>query len=206
MRPFSISVSAVLALSLSACVSVLPEATSPDSLYRLGPMDATHALDHGTVSIRQPDAPRLYAGKAIASQGPDGSLRLVPGVEWSESATRMLQLGLLDTLGSSENGAAIAAGSGGRGAFELAWRLSDFTLAGTEARCRMELTLLDGTGAPISQSSVNETAIARSGDNGERAKAMAEAGRACVRRAADFLVDEIAEQQSKNEQASNPAT
>lgn len=175
------------AAALAGCVSVLPEPDAPGALYRFGPMPATHQLS-AVISIREPDAPRLFGGRAIASQAPDGSLRLVPGVEWADRATRMFQLSLLDTLDSSAGGAAISASEARAGDYVLSWRISDFSLTGDTARCQLELTLIpempDGV---VAQTGVTNTATASGRSASARAQAMAEAGRGCVREAADFV-------------------
>ena len=86
------------ATSLTACVSVLPEQKAPEGLYRFGPMDALHMID-ASVVVREPEASRLFGGRAIAAEDSSGALRLIKGVEWSDSATRLMQVALLDTLG-----------------------------------------------------------------------------------------------------------
>lgn len=174
---------------LAGCVSVLPEPEAADALYRFGPMPATRQLD-AVVKVREPEASRVFGGRAIASQGEDGALRLVPGVEWADPATRMFQLGLLDALGDEGAGAAIAASEARLGDYDLSWRVSDFSIAGGTASCRLELTLIEiaGEGA-VEQSSVTGTAEASGRRGVARAQAMAQAGRDCVRQAADFVAD-----------------
>lgn len=177
------------AAALAGCVSVLPEPEAADALYRFGPMPATHQLS-AVVSVREPDAPRLFGGRAIASQASDGSLRLVPGVEWADRATRMFQLSLLDALGSSANGAAISASEARAGDYVLSWRISDFSLMGDTARCQLELTLIPETPeGSMAQTGITNTATASGRSASARAQAMAEAGRECVRQAADFVAN-----------------
>ncbi len=177
------------AAALAGCVSVLPEPETADALYRFGPMPATHQLS-AVVSVREPDSPRLFGGRAIASQASDGSLRLVPGVEWADRATRMFQLSLLDTLDSSAGGAAISSSEAGVGDYTLSWRISDFSLTGNTARCQLELTLLPAASdAAVAQTGVASTVTADHRAASARAQAMAEAGRGCVRQAADFVVE-----------------
>ena len=179
------------ALSTAACVSVLPDPDTPDALYRIGPMSPDYALGADLV-VRQPEAPALMGGRAIASVDKDGAIRLLRGVEWAESATRMLQLGLLDALSPGPGGAALAPGAGGGAGLELSWRVSDFALHGDQARCRMELTLLDLSavdGAPV-QTEIAASIAVEGGRADDRASALAEAGRACVRAAAGFVSDQ----------------
>ncbi|MBU2604549.1 MAG: membrane integrity-associated transporter subunit PqiC [Alphaproteobacteria bacterium] len=179
----------IVAASLAACVSILPEKKAPEALYRFGPMESMHALD-ASIVIREPEASRLVGGRAIAAEDRDGALRLVKGVEWTDSATRMMQVALLDTLGGSDGGIAVASDTGAPTDYELAWRISDFTLSGTTARCRIEATLLEGRSRKVlAQTNVSTTAIALDSGNAARAKALTDAGRACVSDVAAFVAE-----------------
>ena len=179
----------IVAASLAACVSILPEKKAPEALYRFGPMESMHALD-ASIVIREQEAPRLVGGRAIAAEDRDGALRLVKGVEWTDSATRMMQVALLDTLGGSDGGIAVASDTGAPTDYELAWRISDFTLSGTTARCRIEATLLEGRSRKVlAQTNVSTTAIALDSGNAARAKALTDAGRACVSDVAAFVAE-----------------
>ena len=177
------------ATSLTACVSVLPEQKAPEGLYRFGPMDALHMID-ASVVVREPEASRLFGGRAIAAEDSSGALRLIKGVEWSDSATRLMQVALLDTLGGDNGGVAVASDTGAPTDYELAWRISDFTLSGTTARCRIEATLLEGrTRKVLAQTNVSTSAVALEGNNAARAKALTDAGRACVSDVAAFVAE-----------------
>ena len=177
------------ATSLTACVSVLPEQKAPEGLYRFGPMEALHMID-ASVVVREPEASRLFGGRAIAAEDSSGALRLIKGVEWSDSATRLMQVALLDTLGGDNGGVAVASDTGAPTDYELAWRISDFTLSGTTARCRIEATLLEGrTRKVLAQTNVSTSAVALEGNNAARAKALTDAGRACVSDVAAFVAE-----------------
>ncbi len=54
---------APLLLAATACVSVLPEAETPEGLYRFGAMPVHESVD-ATVIVREPDASRLVGGRA----------------------------------------------------------------------------------------------------------------------------------------------
>ena len=186
IRSISLLSSCVL---LSACISVLPEPETADALYRLRPVEASHALA-ADIIIREPEASRLYAGRAIASEAADGSLRLIPRVEWADAATRMLQIALLDSFaaGTETTGSASASSAGLHGDYELSWRISDFVVAGSTARCQLELTLLDGgTRRVISQKTVRTSSEAGSNGSRDRAMALSDAARSCVSQAADYI-------------------
>lgn len=186
IRPLAIIMSAAL---LAGCVNVLPEKETPDALYRFGPMDVAHVID-ASIVVREPEASRLVAGRAIAAEDSTGALRLVRGVEWTDSATQMMQIALLDSLGGAGRNVAVAAGSGAPADYELVWRISDFTLRGDDARCRLEATLLSGKDrSVIKQTTVSTTAVALNGSNAARAQALTDAGRACVGDVAAFIAD-----------------
>jgi len=179
----------VAALSLSACVSVLPEQETPEGLYRFGPMEAEYNLQ-ATLIVREPEASRLFAGRAIAAEDSSGALRLVRGVEWTDSSTRLMQTAMLDLFGGEGEGIAIVPGTGAPADYELTWQVSDFTLSGTTGRCRIRATLLDGrTRDVLTQKVVSTTAPASGDSNAARARALTEAGRACVRDVAAFVAD-----------------
>lgn len=184
------TLSLIAALMVPAgCVSVLPEPEVPAGLYRLGDIQPSLNLEH-TLIVREPEGGRVFGGRALASENSDGALRLIKGVEWAQSASRMLQSGLLDTFGTKGGGVALAKDVGAPGTFELAWRMSDFTVSGVNARCELEVTLLDGrTREPIKQQEVRASAIAVSDKASDRANALAEAARACVQGTAQFIAE-----------------
>lgn len=179
---------------LAACVSVLPEPKAPEGLYRFGPMEASYELE-ASVLVREPDASRLFAGRAIAAEGEDGAMRLLKGVRWSDNATRMMQTALLDTFDGTDGAVAMASGTGAVADYELAWRISDFTLAGGKARCRLEATLLDGRSRKIvDQTIVATEAVAVNKTNAARANALTDAGRACINEVAGFVAGQTTQE------------
>ncbi|MFN7055576.1 ABC-type transport auxiliary lipoprotein family protein [Hyphomonas sp.] len=176
-----------LPLLLAACVNVIPQPETPEALYRIGPMEPAHRLS-ASVVVREPEASRLFSGRAIAAEDATGALRIIRGIQWSDSATHMMQTALLDSLGGEGQGVAVGSSSGAPARFELVWRISDFTLSGTTALCRLEATLLDGRRRTvISQTNVATSAIALDNTNAARAKALTDAGRACVSDVAAFV-------------------
>jgi len=185
--------SAALAVTaLTACVSVLPEQEAPEGLYRFAPMTARHSLD-ATVAVREPEASRLFGGRAIASEDAAGALRLVRGVEWADSATRLMQVSMLDALDDEGQGVAVAFESGVAADYELVWRVADFTLAGTEARCVLEATLIEArTRKVVAQTNITASETAADSSNAARARALAGAGRACVGDASAFVAEKAA--------------
>jgi ABC-type uncharacterized transport system auxiliary subunit len=180
--------SAALA-SLAGCVNVLSQPEAPDAFYRIGPMEPMHRLN-ATVTIREPEASRLFSGRAIAAEDETGALRIVRAVQWTDNATEMMQGALLDSLSGEGEFAALPSNTSGPTQFELTWRLSEFTLYGETARCRLDATVLRGrTRGVAAQTTVETTAIALDPSNAARAKALTDAGRACVSELAAFIVD-----------------
>ena len=178
---------AIFLLALPGCVSVLPEPEVPSGLYRLGDIEPSVVISRDLV-VREPEGGRVYSGKAMAAVGDDGALRLIRGVEWSQPASRMLQTGLLDAIGTDGGGMALAKGTGAPGDLELAWRIADFTLEGRTARCEVQLTLLDGkTRKPLAQERIEAEASASSRRASDRAAALVEAARACVHESAEAI-------------------
>jgi cholesterol transport system auxiliary component len=179
-------------VALAACVSVLPEPDAPDGLYRFGAMTQTYPVE-AVVAVREPEASRLFGGRVIASEDAAGALRLVRGVEWADNATRLMQVAMLDALDDKGAGVAVALETGARADYELVWRIEDFSLAGTEARCDLEATLVEAnTRKVVAQTSVTSSASAAAASNASRALALAEAGRACVSEAAAFVSEKAA--------------
>ena len=174
-------------LMAASCLSVLPEPKSAKALYRLGPIAASQTVS-ATILVREPEAPRTFAGRAIAAESPDGALRYVPGVEWADNITRMMQLALLDSLQGIDGAVVLAYDTAAPGDYELDWRLSDFVLFGDEARCKVEVTLLDGrTRAPVAQELISARVAVSGTDNPSRTRALAEAARQCVADTAAFV-------------------
>lgn len=183
---------AVLPALLGACVNVIPQPETPEALYRFGPMESAHTLN-ATLVVREPEASRLFSGRAIAVEDATGALRIVRGIQWTDSATSMMQSALLDTLGGQGNHVAVPSDTGAPARYELAWRISDFTLRGDTARCRLEATLLEGRRRSVlSQTTVATSAVALNSSNPARAKALTDAGRACVSEVAAFVADATA--------------
>ncbi|WP_300381538.1 ABC-type transport auxiliary lipoprotein family protein [Henriciella sp.] len=180
-------------LSVSGCVSVLPEQPKPQAVYRLAEPERQVPVA-ATLVVREPDAPRLLSSRNIASEGPQGGYQIVPGVAWADRATRLFQVTMIDSFSAGGSGFAVDNGTGISGDYELYWRLHDFNLQGSEGVCRLSLTLMDGSNRkPIAQYS----ASARVGASGTgplaRARALAETGRDCVAEGARQVSDKISQ-------------
>ncbi len=180
--------------SLAGCVSVLPKTEAPEAYYRIGPIQPLHELT-ASVRIREPEASRLFSGRTIAAEDETGALRIVRGVQWTDNATEMMLGGLLDALNSDGEHAALPSGASGATEYEVTWRMSEFTLYGETARCRLDAALLTGRARSVlSQTTVSTTAVALDNTNAARAKALTDAGRACISELAGFIAEETAQE------------
>lgn len=192
-RAVSIAGCAICAALLPACVSVLPEQPRPEAVYQLA-LPGSQIPIATNVVIREPDAPRLFANRSIVAEGAGGGLRVVAGIAWADRATRMLQVTLLDAISSAGEGVAIDDTAGVSGAYELYWRVLDFTLKGDEGVCSVQLTLMDGRSRdPVAQGVASANVRAITSDKPARAQALAQAGRDCAIDAAEFIAGNAVE-------------
>jgi len=187
MKRLVVSLAALM--TLSACVSLVPEPDVPGALYRLGPAPVAQGVVlNRSVLVREPEASRILAGSEIAVRDEQGAIRLMKGAEWADRAPRMFQMTLLDHLGTDGSGFALLPGAGARADLELSWRLSEFALQGRTALARAELILLDGqTRKPLKKLTVTSSKQASNTTPGARAEALSAAGRDIIRQAGDFI-------------------
>ena len=178
----------VAAPALGACVSVLPEPQTPDALYRVDAQQKLDGLAHHLI-VREPEAPRLIAGQGMVSEGADGGLRLIPSVEWSGSATRQIQLAMIDSFAVGERGNALLPELGVVANYELATQLKTLSLAGETARCVMTVSVITSAERSLlALTEVRTTEQANSDSNRDRALALRAAASACAAGAAQFAV------------------
>ncbi len=177
----------------TACVSVLPEPDVSDALYRIEGQRSVKALPFN-ITIREPEAPRLVAGQAMVSEGNDGGLRLVPGVEWSGPASRQMQLAIIDSFDPAAEGAALLPEMGVLTDYELATHISTLRLIRDEAVCEMTVTLLRSTTRkPIEIEQVSARKMALDGSASDVAAAMQSAASDCAAATAGFAAKTLSE-------------
>nr|WP_070961478.1 ABC-type transport auxiliary lipoprotein family protein [Hyphomonas sp. Mor2] len=187
MRQTLISI-AILTPLLGGCLSVLPEPATPDALYQVEAAQKFDGLAQHLI-VREPEAPRLIAGQGMVSEGPNGGLRLVPSVEWSGSATRQIQLAMIDSFKVGESGNALLPEMGVSADFELGSQLKVLSLQGDRARCVMTLSLVrTGNRDLVALTEISASSMATSGNNRDRAIALREAASDCAAQAAQFAV------------------
>lgn len=115
-------------LSLSACVSLLPEST-PSAVYRLSsPEPRAWTGDQWTViEVVSPQAPGGLAGDEIALQMEDRHIAYMAGARWIAPAPRLLQTLIIDTINASDARLAPALPDDGvRADYELRLDLREF--------------------------------------------------------------------------------
>ena len=183
-----------LALALAGCVSVLPEPSTPDALYRIEARADGPAL-YASLEIREPEAPRLMAGAALVSEDFSGALRLIPGAEWAGPATRQIQLAVVDSFTLGEGGAAVLPESGVRTEYQLNSRVQTFGLVRDVAICELSANLIHaGDRKLIAQSKVLAERQPTSLKADDRAIALKAAAEECVAEMARFAVSALPSQ------------
>lgn len=188
IKTISFALSASL---LSACVSVLPEPERPDALYEIAATQDLTGLNHDLI-VREPEAPRLMAGQGMVSEGADGGLRLIAGVEWSEPATRQIQLAMIDSFKTGEAGNAVLPELGVLADYELASQLSILRLEGETAVCKMVVSLIETQGRSLlARRDIRASQLANGGGTSARAKALKTAASDCATQASAFAIETL---------------
>lgn len=176
-------------IALAGCAGVLPSPEPADALYRFGPLEPVYQLE-ASVTVREPEASRLLSGRTMAAEDSSGAMRYVRSVQWSDRSTSLLQEAVLDQLGGRDGNVALPAQAGAVTDYEFSWRISDLSLKGDTARCKLEGTLLRGTKRSVyRQTAISTSAEARGRTDASRAFALVDAGRACTREVAAFIAD-----------------
>jgi cholesterol transport system auxiliary component len=119
---------ALAALSVSACVSLLPE-SAPSAVYRLSSPAPQAWTGEGrtVIEVVTPQAPRGLAGDEIAIQMADGHIAYMAATRWIAPAPRIMQNLIVDTMNATESGLApILPEDGIRAQYELRLDLREF--------------------------------------------------------------------------------
>ena len=139
--------------------------------------------------------PATVRGCEIYCSHPDtlhGGLRLVPGVEWSGSATRQIQLAMIGSFETSEAGNALLPEHGVLAAYELASQIKHFRLEGETAICEMLVSLVGTRDRNlIAIADVDSRKQAVSSAASDRALALRDAASDCAASAAQFAIDAL---------------
>lgn len=188
------TISVALGVSLlSACVSVLPEPSVPDALYQIEARADLPGLTQDLI-VREPEAPRLMAGQGMVSEGSDGGLRLIAGVEWSGPATRQMQLAMIDSFKTGEAGNAVLPELGVLADYELASQLALLRVEGDMAVCKLVVSLIETQGRNLL---ARRDITASEPINGQRAATRAAALKTvaskCATEASAFAIEHLQE-------------
>ncbi|MEL7039945.1 MAG: ABC-type transport auxiliary lipoprotein family protein [Pseudomonadota bacterium] len=190
--PYTLSLLFVAALA--GCVSVLPEPEAPDALYSINAEQRFTTLSHNLV-IREPEAARLIAGQALVSEGADGGLRMIPGVEWSGPATRQIQMAMIDSFDPGASASAFAPELGVLTDYELASRLSALHLREETAICQMVVNVISSRDRTLmARTEVMASAEASSRAARDRALALQQAASDCAAQASAFAINVLSAQ------------
>lgn len=176
---------------LAGCVSVLPEPDGPDALYAI---EAASERQNLAVSllVRTPDAPQIVSGQAIAREDEVGAIRLIPKVEWSESAMRLLQLAIVESFGLEGDGTAVLSDTGLLAKYELLSHVRTFNLRGDDAVCAVDVMIVNvQTGQILDRSSVDIVRPVLSSRATDRARAMKDTAEVCVADIVDFAATSL---------------
>ena len=119
---------ALAALSMTACVSLLPE-TTPSAVYRLSSPEPRAWTGEGrtVIEVVPPQAPRGLAGDEIAIQMADGHIAYMAAVRWIAPAPRIVQNLIVDTFNAADTRLAPTLPEDGvRAQYELRLDLREF--------------------------------------------------------------------------------
>lgn len=177
----------------TACVSVLPEPEAPEALYRVEAVTEYSGLSQDLI-VREPEAPRLISGQNMISEGGDGGLRVVRGVEWSGPSTRQIQLAMVNSFKIGEAGNAVLPELGVLAQFELASQLKILRLRGETGICEMTVSLISTRDRSlIARTEITAQEDANSGSARDRAGALKTAASRCAAQATEFAISTLSE-------------
>lgn len=186
-----ISIIAASVCLATACVSVLPEPEAPEALYRVEAVSELSGLSQDLI-VREPEAPRLISGQNMISEGADGGLRVVRGVEWSGPSTRQIQLAIVNSFKIGEAGNAVLPEIGVLAEFELASQLKVLRLRGDTGMCEMAVSLISSRDRSLlARTQITARQEARSGSARDRALALKDAASDCAAQATQFAIDTL---------------
>lgn len=188
-----ISIIAASVCLATACVSVLPEPEAPEALYRVEAVNELSGLSQDLI-VREPEAPRLISGQNMISEGADGGLRVVRGVEWSGPSTRQIQLAIVNSFEIGEAGNAVLPELGVLAEFELASQLKVLRLRGDTGMCEMAVSLISSRDRSLlARTQITARQEARSGSARDRALALKDAASDCAAQATQFAIDTLSD-------------
>lgn len=92
-----------VSVSLSACVSLLPDATPASSIYRLTttvqPVEASAAAE--IIRVARPSSAQVFKSNDIVVTKDGQKLSTIAQAKWSQSTPDIIQNAMVEALGSS---------------------------------------------------------------------------------------------------------
>lgn len=181
-RLAKLSLIALSTISVSACVSILPEA-EPVAVYRLSspePRQVPDGIEPVIVQVQRPLAPAGLSGDEIAIEVQEQHLAYMEGARWIAPAPVILQNLVIDTFHAGADGVEPVRPSDAiRGRFELRMDLREFEAAydrGSDTapliRVRIAARLIESDGRELAASEVFSADVRASAN---RASAIIEA-------------------------------
>lgn len=178
-----------VAVSVSGCVSILPEPMIPSALVSL-PADRAKAPSApllADVAVYPPEASRAFAGADIAVRS-EQELVYLGDVRWADAAPQLLQNAVINSLSQAQGpGRAVLGQLGAEVDYDVRWRIVDLS-AGRETapgKVEVQVSIMDAhTRRPIVQKAIS--ASSQPTDRAPRARA------AALALAAQQVADEVA--------------
>jgi ABC-type uncharacterized transport system auxiliary subunit len=205
LRP--VVLAAVLAVSLSGCVNILPKPNVPLALIEL-PADRAKAPAtplRADVAVMPPDAGRAYSGVDIAVRK-EQELVYLADVRWADNAPRLMQGAVIEALSKAGGDGQAAPGQlGARVDYDVRWRIIDLSTGYDVAPVRVEVeaSLVDSHNRRIiAQQRFSATGVPTSSKPRERAAALAIAAQTVADQVAVF-VTEKAEPKDRSDDKTN---
>lgn len=192
----AVTLVAAFALSLSACVSILPEPVIPEALIAL-PGDRAQTPQSpltADVNVFAPDATRAYSGVDIAVRS-GHELVYLADVRWADAAPRLLQGAVVDALSNAGGeGRANPAQVGARADYDLRWRIIDLS-AGRETApvsVTVEANVVESrTRRVVAQQRFEASGSPASRTPRDRAAALAAAAQSVADQVANFVAGAV---------------
>ena len=117
-----------LAVSLSACLSLLPNPAPAPSVYRLEstPSPVAKAADAEIIRVDRPAATQIFNTTAIVVMQGDQKLSTIAQAQWAEASPIIIQSTMIDALEGSSKFVGIMPTSGARAATRLHLSVKNF--------------------------------------------------------------------------------
>ncbi len=125
---FRLLLALVVSVSLSACLSLLPDPAPAPSIYRLNstPTPVAKAANAEIIRVDRPAATQIFNTTAIIVTQGDQKLSTIAQAQWAEASPVIIQSTLIDALEGSSKFVGIMPTSGARPATRLHLSVKNF--------------------------------------------------------------------------------